>query len=363
MDGSPETMKAATSILFLLVLAASLAGCGAGQASVPDAETIRAATPVPVQVTQPHREDIFATYSATATISSDQDAPVVARVAGEVIELLVEEGQFVEEGQVLARVDAERLRLEMLAARANLEQARNEYERNIDLNERGLISASMFDSLEYDLKALEATYALRKLEYGYSYIRAPIAGIVAERTVKPGEHLAVNDLAFRITDTSELIAYLQIPQAELAKFKAGHTATIEVASMPGSAAAATIERISPTIDTRNGTFRATAIIDNTSGDLAPGMFGRFTIAYEEHTNALVVPAAAVINEDDETSVYVVNDGEVVRRTIEIGVNTDNKIEILGGLSDDDVIVVVGHSGLRDGSKVLASNELPGSFTG
>ena len=151
-------MTAATSIIFLLSLAASLMGCGIGSASDADAEDIRAATPVPVEVARPYRANIDATYSATATIASDHDAPVVARVAGEVIELLVEEGQHVEEGQVLARLDAERLRLEMLAAKANLEQARAEYERNTDLRERGLISESMFDNLQYDLKALEATY-------------------------------------------------------------------------------------------------------------------------------------------------------------------------------------------------------------
>jgi membrane fusion protein (multidrug efflux system) len=356
-------MKAVTSIIFLLALAATLAGCGVGEAKVSDEEAIRAATPVPVQVTRPFHEDIFATYSATATITSDRDAPVLARIAGEVVELLVEEGQFVEEGQVLARLDAERLRLEMLAAKADLDQARNEYKRYIDLNRRGLISASMFENLKYDVAALKATYDLRKLEYDYSHIRAPIAGVVATREVKPGQHLAINDVAFRITDTSELIAYLQIPQSELAKFAAGHTASIKVAAMPGSAFDATIARISPTIDTRNGTFRATAIIDNKAGNLAPGMFGQFTIAYEEHADALVVPAEALIDEDDESAVYIVANGEVERRVVETGVQNNGKVEILDGLSENDVIVVVGHSSLRDGSKVLASNVLADSFTG
>ena len=356
-------MKSATSILFLLVLAATLTGCGVGQASVSDEETIRAATPVPVEVAQPFRTDINAIYAATATITSDNDAPVVARVAGEVVELAVEEGDYVAAGEVLARLDGERARLEMLAAKANLKQARTEYERNMDLHERGLISASRFDSLQYQLEALEAAYDLKKLNYEYSIIRAPIAGVVATREIKPGQHLAANDVAFRITDTSELVAYLQIPQAELPKFAAGHEASIEVASVPGEAFAATIARISPTIDTRNGTFRATAVIDNAAGDLAPGMFGRFTIAYEEHTDALVVPANALLDEDDESAVYVVNDGEVVRRLVETGVQTDGMVEILSGLTEDDVIVVVGHSSLRDGSKVLASNDIPRSFTG
>jgi membrane fusion protein (multidrug efflux system) len=358
-------MKAAKPIIAVLAFAAAtqLSACGVGEASVADAEAIQAATPVPVQVAQPFREDIFATYSATATIASDADAPVVARVGGDVVELLVEEGEYVHEDQALARLDGERLRLEMLAAKANLDQARSELARNQDLHDRGLISASSFDKLQYTLEALEATYELTRLEYGYATIRAPISGYVASRNIKPGQHLAADDVAFRITDTRELIAYLQIPQAELRKFSAGHVATVEVASTPGSEYAATIARISPTIDTRSGTFRATAVIDNAAGALAPGMFGRFTISYEKHADALVVPAAALIDEDDESAVYVVSDGEVVRRIVETGVETDGKVEILAGLNENDIVVVVGHANLRDGSRVLASDTLKNSFTG
>ena len=358
-------MKARKSITtaFLLMAPALLTGCGISDASPTDGETVRAAAPVPVEVARPFRADIYATYDVTATIASDADAPVVARVAGEVVALLVEEGDLVTEGQVLARLDGERLRLEMLAARANLQQARAEYERNRDLHARGLISASMFDNLQYDLEALEAVYDLRKLNYRYSGIRAPISGVVASREIKPGQTLAVNDIAFRITDTRELIAYLQIPQSELPKFSAGQTATIEVASMPDVEYDATIERISPTIDTRNGTFRATAVIDNDTGVLAPGMFGRFTIAYERHDDALLIPASALLDEDDEATVYVVRDGAVSQRLVETGIETGGRIEILDGLTEDDVIVVVGQSSLRDGSKVLASDTLSDSFAG
>jgi membrane fusion protein (multidrug efflux system) len=358
-------MKATTTIIATLSLTASalLSGCGTGEAAVSSEESILAATPVTVEVAQPFRADIYATYEATATITSDADAPVVARATGEVVEILVEEGDRVTKGQVLARLDGERLRLEMLAAKANLKQASTEYERNIDLHERGLIAASTFDALQYDLEELDATYELKKLAYDYSNIRAPISGVVSSRDIKLGQHLSKNDSAFRITDTMELIAHLQIPQSELSKFAAGNAASIEVASMPDEGFTATIARISPTIDTRNGTFRATALISNAEGNLAPGMFGHFTISYEQHTDALVIPAEALIDEDDENTVYVVDDGEVVRRNVKIGIAADGNIEILDGLNENDVIVVVGHSGLRNGSKVLASNANPDSFTG
>jgi membrane fusion protein (multidrug efflux system) len=349
---------------FALSSFAVLSGCGTGEASVSDAEEVRAATPVPVEVAIPVRSDIYATYHATTTIESDADAPVLARVAGEVVQIVVEEGDRVESGKVLARLDGERLRLEMLAAEANLTRGRKELARYTDLAERGLVSEAMFDGLRYEVDALQATYALARLNYDYSEIRATIGGVVSSRHIKLGQNIEVNDTAFRITDTSELVAYLQIPQSELAKFSVGHSASLQVDSMPETSFDAIIARISPTIDVRNGTFRATAIVNNDNGNLVPGMFARFTIAYEKHADALVIPLDAIVEEDDETSVYVVADGAVARRIVETGIASNNQIEILSGLADGDTVVVVGHSGLRDGSKVLASNRtVDNNYTG
>ncbi|HSN51638.1 MAG TPA: efflux RND transporter periplasmic adaptor subunit [Woeseiaceae bacterium] len=350
-----------TLIISLTVALAS--GCGVGEASVaPESET-RAATPIPVETAMPTRIDIVATYEATTTIASDADAPVVAKVGGEVVRLLVEEGDRVVAGQVLAELDGERLRLEMLSARANLEQARGEYERYTDLAARGLVSEAMFEGLKYDLEALEATYNLARLNFEYSKIRAPIDGVISSRYVKLGQSIDPADEAFRITDTSELLAYLQIPQGELGKFSAGQAATLKVDAMPEATYSATIARISPTIDVRNGTFRATAFIDNRSGELAPGMFARFSIAYDRHADALVIPRTAIVEEDDQTSVYVVADGAVARRVIQVGIESGKLVEVVDGLAMDEEVVVTGQASLRDGSKVLASNDSGNNYAG
>lgn len=357
------TLFRATLLCVILAGASLFSGCGVGEASVADADAALETTPVAVEIASPVRSDIYATYSANASILSDYDAPAVARVAGEIVELAVEEGDRVAAGQMLARLDGERLRLEMLAAKANLDRAEKELTRNVDLHKRGLISSALFEGLKYDLESLKATYDLKQLNYEYSIIRAPIAGVVSAREVKSGQTLVAGQVVFRITETSELLAYLQIPQSEFSKFSAGHAATVAVASMPNQQFAATIIRISPTVDTRNGTFRATAKMDNADGMLAPGMFGRFTVAYEKHANALVIPTAAVLDEDQEKTVYVVQNDAVVRRVVETGVEENGRIEILSGLQENDQVVVVGHGGLRDGSKVLASLSDSDRFSG
>ena len=346
--------KFATAAMAALVTA-NLGACGVGEAKVAAESEVPASAPLPVAVAAAQKSDIFATYETSTTISPDAEAAVLARVAGEVVEILVEEGDQVDRGQVLARLDGEKLRLTMLQAKANLEQASREYERFVNLHKRGLVSASAHEGLKYDRDALAATYELTRLNYGYTQIRATISGVVSARDVKLGAHVSVNDATFRITDTSRLVAYLHIPQTELSKFSAGHRALFSVDAMPDVMFAASIDRISPTIDARNGTFRATAYVDNSEAMLAPGMFGRFSIAYEKHVDALVIPAGALLQEDNETVVYVVENGAAVRRAIRTGIESDGMIEVLHGLSDQEQIVVTGHGGLRDGSRVLASN--------
>jgi len=333
---------------------AGLSGCGVGEAKSNEGADTSQATALPVLVTSPERSQIFATYKTTANVVADSEAPMLARVDGEVVDILVEEGDAVREGQLLARLDGERLRLEMLEARVRLDQATREMERLTKLSERGLVSSASIDGLRYQVDSLRATYELKKLEYGYTEIRATIAGVVSARNVKVGTHMRSGDAAFRVTNTDRLVAYMTIPQTELGKFAAGHEAVVRVDSMPEAAYQATVARISPTIDARTGTFRATAYIDNSHGELAPGMFGRFTIAYDQHDDALVIPVEATVREDGETVVYVVEDGTAARRPIRIGIVADGRVEVLDGLDGSEQIVLSGQSGLRDGSRVMAS---------
>lgn len=357
-------------IIAIIALAASLSiglsGCGDVDAKVAEdtSSDIQAnLTALPVEVEAASNGDIFATYHTTAAISSDAEAPILAKVEGEIIQLLVEEGDRVVAGQVLARLDGERLRLQMLQAKSALDKVRNEYERFVSLQKKGLVSASAVEGLNFDMDALTASYELSRLNYSYTKIRAPISGVVSARDVKIGQHVAVSDSTFRITDTSRLVAYLKIPQSELTKFSAGHNTEIHVDAMPDITFVATIARISPTVDARNGTFRATAYIDNKAALLAPGMFARFDIAYEKHVDALLIPATAIVREDRQTIVYVVTDGAAERRTIVTGIESNGRVEVLDGLATNEQIIVTGQGSLRDGSKVLASIQAGTSVTG
>ena len=265
----------ALAVIFLLI---GLGGCQpAGDASDPAAsaeagENDEEAAPVPVEVDGAVRDEVVAIYTGTAALETDEDAMVVAKVSGEVESISVEEGDTVRAGQVLARLDGDRLRLEMERARANLAKLEQEYKRNTQLKERGLVSATAFEDIKYEMDALRAAFNLARLEVSYTEIKAPVDGGVAQRFIKVGNTLAGNDPVFHITGLDPLIASLHVPEREFRKLAAGQSAEVLVDAIHDKGFAGVIERISQVVDPHNGTFKVTLNLTDPIGRMKPGMF-------------------------------------------------------------------------------------------
>ena len=339
------------------VIACAILLCACEQnGSDPDSEENGEETvAVPVEVDRPTRGDIYAVYSGTAPIEAFAEADVIAKVAGEVREILVEEGYDVTEGQVMARLDGDRLRLELNESEANLRKLQRDYERNVELKEKGLISSGDFDKIKYDMEALQAAYNLAKLELDYTQIRAPIAGVVSERYVRRGNTIDVGEPVFRVTSLDPLVAYLHVPEREYRNIASGQLVGIDIDALQGERVIATVTRVSPIVDPQTGTFKITIEISDDERRIKPGMFGRVSIVYDQHVNVLQVPRSAILEETGETSVFVVEDDKAVRRLVQTGYSNSGMIEITEGLSDNDKIVTVGQVGLKDDAVVEIIN--------
>ena len=341
--------------LFVTALSAAaasvlLSGCGVGEAKV--LETAAEVAPIPVAVAEAEIRSIEALYSATTALEADAEAPAVARTQGELIRIYIEEGDYVEAGQILARLDGARQRLAVEQARANRNKVQQEYDRNVELHQRGLVSAGAFENIKYEVDALHAAYELARLDLSYTEIRAPISGVVSERLVKLGNSVTDNNVLFRIADPNTLVAHVYVPQRELHKFQIDQPAILNADALPGDSYAGRILRISPTVDASNGTFKVTLEIAEPQHSLMPGMFTRVGIVYDRHDDALTVPAAAILDEDSVKSLFVVEEGVARRVNVETGFTTGDRIEILSGLDSNAKVVVIGQNGLKDGSRVI-----------
>ena len=335
----------------LLLTVLLLAGCKGKDSGETVAGEEKETPSIPVEVAGLERGDVFAVYTGTAALETDHDALVVAKVGGEVVEILAEEGDRVKAGQLLARLDGDRLQLEMERARANVMKIEQEYNRSVQLFEQGLVSSGAFEGMKHDLDALRAIYRLAQLEYGYTRIVAPIDGVVTRRHIRLGNTISVNEPAFQVTELDPLIAYIHIPEREFRRLEPGQAADLTLDAIQGQRFTAQVERISPIVDPVTGTFKVTMKVPDQGGRLKPGMFGRFNIVWDTRKNVLLVPRVAVVDDDVSDSVFVVVDGKAERRTVRVGYTRGTQVEIMDGLQGDEEIVVIGQAGLRDGARV------------
>lgn len=316
-----------------------------------DGKPVKEIKPVPVEVAHVVRRSVEASYTGTASLEAPEEAQVVAKTSGVLLELLVEEGDTVKAGQVLARIDADRTRLEVNRAEATLRKLEAEFARSKELFERKLVAADAHERLRFDVATQKAAWDLAKLELSYTQITAPIGGVVAQRMVKRGNLIQVNQALFRVVGNERLEAVLNVPEREMRTLRDGLAVALMVDAVPGRRFDGVIDRVSPVIDPATGTFRTTASFSGHDGQLKPGMFGRISIVYERREDALAVPRVALLEDEAEPAVFVVREGQVKHTLVGLGHVNGEFAEITAGLVEGDQVVTAGKVAVRDGTKV------------
>ena len=338
------------SILLVLCFAAFQWNCGQNSHSKTK-DKKEAEVVVPVEVAEVTIGEISAFFSGTATLEAEEETEVVAKVGGVVKKLFVEEGDYVTEGQVLAKLDDEKLLVQVEQAKATLQKLENVYNRNEELFDKSLISADEFQRTKYEYEHQKAAYDLAQLDLNYSSIRSPIDGVVAERKIKVGNMVLPNQAAFRVTSLDPLLAVLHVPERQMGKLQAGQQAKLGVDAVKDKEFIGKIKRISPVVDPGTGTVKVTVEMHDPSRQLKPGMFARLNIIYDVRKNTMLVPKDAIMAEDRESAVYVVKDSLALRQVVETGYVNTTHIEILSGLAPQDTVVTTGKGSLKDSSKV------------
>ncbi len=336
-------------LLLMLVVTAMLVGCNAKADTTEEEETVPA---LPVEAQVITSGTIAAHFTGPVTLETESDAMVISKTAGVVEKIFVEEGQLVRAGDLLAQLEDEKETFKLEQAQATLNQLEGDYQRNKELFAKNLVSAEIYERSRYAYEAQLATYKLAKLERDYTSIRAPFDGIIAERSIKVGTMVQVNDQVFRVVDYGRLKAILHVPEIELAQLRVGQQAKLTVDALPDEHFAGRLDLISPIVDPATGTVKVTVEIDQGRQVLRPGMFGRVRIMHEIHEQALLLPKEAVLSEDREATVFVVRDSVAYRTDIQLGLVNTIHFEILAGLQAGDLVVTMGQAGLKDSARVV-----------
>lgn len=319
------------------------------------------------------QETITRTLPITGTLNALTSATVKAKVAGELIEVTVREGQTVKLGQLLARIDQTEVQARVAARSADAEAARAQLglaEKNRGtqkaLLDKNFISQNAFDTTQsgYDvavarLRAAEADLVLAKKTLGDSTLLAPFSGIVSERYVQPGERVPLDARLISIVDLSRLTLEASVPASTIAQVRVGQPVAFRVDGFGERSFAGRIERINPATGAGSRSISLYALIENADGLLRGGLFAQGELIVERLENALVIPASAVREEIGQTFVYAIENDKLRRRPVRIGLSDANgSVQVLEGLATGDRVVRSNLGQLRDSARVLVRDRPP-----
>jgi RND family efflux transporter MFP subunit len=345
-----------------LALALALAGCG-GPAQTA-AEKPRG---VPVRTVVVESRDLEDVLVLTGTLRPRAQVSLVAEVAARLVRITRDEGARVAAGEVLAvldetdyRLSNERAKAAVQVAEANRAHAEAEKERAAQLLKTGGITDKDRLAAEVALQVAEASMAQARAEAGIvaqqlsrTVIRAPFAGRVARRMADPGAMLAVGTPVFTFVEDSVLEFRSAVPSASYHKIQLGAPAEVSVDSLPGLAVTGRVARLSPLVDERNRSFEVVLEVPGNPA-LVGGLFARATVRTGRVAGALVVPPAALVRDGarpGEAETFVVAQGTARKRTVTLGVEGADAVQVSQGLSRGDVVVLDPPVALGDGAPV------------
>jgi membrane fusion protein (multidrug efflux system) len=306
--------------------------------------------PVVTHVIMPER--FTEQLTTTATLAARESVIVKSEMEGRVISIEFTEGQRVEAGSPMFRLDSEKIIEALREAEARFTLAEARRNRAEEMFRARVISAQEYDAAESDYKALQAAVELSRKQLEDCVIKAPFAGIAGERYVSPGQVVGRLAPLGSVYDIDAVNAEFRVPERFASAIELGQEIAFQTPAVPDTTFTGRVFFISPALDVTTRTLLVKAEIVNSDGRLRPGMFGVMRHPIRDHENALVVPDIAIMRRGDKAFVYVVNNERRAElREVRLGARQPGRVQVLDGLQAGDEIVIEGHQKLGPGTAV------------
>lgn len=293
------------------------------------------------------------TVKVTGTLVPGEQSEIASQASGRVISVMVRPGDTVTEGAVLAQIDRATLELQLNqqratanATRAQLQSSQQQLERTEQLADQGLASPSALeqarsatDALQANLDALQSAVSSAELALNNATVKSPLAGVVAARSVEPGQTIAAGTPLFTVVnlDSMEFDAAASVNSS--ARVSAGQAVTVNAVGLDGQEFAGKVTRVNPVAQSGTRTVPIYIALDNVDGNLRGGMFATGSITVQQKDDAIALPAAALREDADGHYVLKLVDDALVRQAVELVREWDRGRTVeLSGLADGDVVV-------------------------
>ena len=347
-------MQTRHSSLFLIVLLLTgiLAGACEEKAGLATTETDATRPPaIPVSVITVKPETVRDVIFLPGTTEAWQDVQVAADTAGRIEWIGPREGERVNKGDLLVKIDVSALKAALDHAEAQFQLAADLYQRRRRLYERKIIAKEELDQSATQVKLASTDWEQIKVKYNHGFPRSPISGIINHLYVDAGEFIDTGKPIADIVNIDRIKINVRMPELDIRFVLEGQKTPVKIDAFPERTLSGVVDFVAFKADPATKTFLVRSLIENSFADIRPGMIGRVAFVRRIIADALLAPLFALVDKGGERLVFVENDGVAQSRTVSIGVIEGDRIQITSGLSPGDRLIVKGHTEVEDGMKV------------
>jgi membrane fusion protein (multidrug efflux system) len=348
--------------------------------------------PMTVEVTKVSRGKIAAHISVVGNLIGQQTVDVAPKAGGRLQSINVKLGDRVRQGQVIAKIEdrelleqvnqaeashqvaeagVRRSEADLSLALTNVDRARNLFARQLlpkqqldDAEARYTSAVAQLDLSKAQVAQSEARLKELRINLGNTSVVSPTDGFVSQRHVDPGAWVSQNAPVASVVDISSLRLVANVVEKDLKAVNAGDPAIVEVDAYPGENFNGRIARVSPILDPATRTASMEIEIPNRENKLKPGMYAKVTLEVDSRENVLLVPKVALVDSEGQRGIYQPNDeSRAAFKRVTIGLEDNEKAEILEGLREGDIIISTGAGSLRRNDQLVVSGGGDGPSTG
>ena len=335
------------SIILVLIAAGLISACDEkAPAKKRSAKTLPA-----VETAQAEVQSLNHKITLTGTLKPKRTIHFYNQAQGMLVELPFHEGDKVNKGDLLARLDDTIIKAEYNKANATLKQAHIDYGRLEKLAKTNLTSKELLIRAKTKVALDQSEYNLQKKRLSYTQVKVPWDGVISERLVEPGDVLPLHTHFMSLIDTSSLIVNISLSELYLSKIKQGDAITYQIDALGKQSWSGNIFRIYPQINAQTRKGIVEVKLNPIPQGARPGQLARISLVTEKEA-VLVIPLSAIRYDQQGAYVFVVDDdNKIERANIVTGKKYPQNMEVLKGLKAGDIIIKKGLFGLRSGKKV------------
>jgi len=319
----------------------------------------RAIERIPVSVALLSNAALRDSFSTIGTVEAFREAEIFSESAGLVRKVLVAPGASKKAGETLFLLDDELAAARKRRAEALYRKAKLDAERYKILYSEGAVALSSSETAQLQLDEAEAEFTAASRKYGDTRVKAPFSGVVTARFVEQGELVQEGKRVAQMVDLSKVKVIVFVPERQIVKFEPGTLLSVTSDLYQGKSFTGKVGAVSDKAG-RDHTFRVEVVVQNSERNMfRSGMFARVLLKGEVERQALLVPRVALVSGIRKPELFVVRNGKAFLKSFVAGMELQKQIEVLGGLSVGESVVISGQNELHDGSDVVVIEQQKG----